>query len=622
MRTLRPHAPTLSVRRPRAPRWGGATAGSTRERSRRPLACLLALLTLFVGLAPGAAAQTATASVSSVQVRVGETLTYTVTMEGGRGRRVGPPLATGGLRLVSRQPVLDVTTTINGRTERRVGWAYEATRPGTGRIGQFRAEVGGRSVVVDAVTVSVRGGPATLATPSPAPSGGREMFVRAEPSRQTAVVGQQVVVDYVLYFEPQIQPRQTAPIGTWDAAGAWREEMEIASAYPRPATLGGRPYEAVTIRRVALFPTRSGALELAPMAFTVDLMRSDRSFSNDPFAPFFSPFSQRFEDREVTAPAETIDVRPLPDGAPPSFAGAVGQFELSTTVDQRSVSAGDAVRIRVALRGDGNVATLEAPTLDVPAGVDAYDAKEEREMLRTGPAFRGVKTFTYTLVPQGGGTFEVPAAPWTYFDPTDGRYKTLRTEPVEITAAGPSLADAAAVAGPDGPAALLTAADWRRPGGRPVWLWAVLGGGLALPAVAASLMLAARVGRERRAADTPEKRKRRASADVRQRLDAARSLDGAPAFAEVERAVRTFLADRFGVPPTAPADDADRALESVPDGLRQRTRDVLDAAVQGQFAPGLGGSPRAVADQAEAVLSDLDGAQRPSAPRRLARTVE
>ncbi|WP_420455482.1 BatD family protein [Rubrivirga sp.] len=581
------------------------------------------MLALLLGLAPDAAAQSATASVSSAQVRVGETLTYTVVLDGGRGRRVGPPLATGGLRLVSRQPILDVTTTINGRTERRVGWAYQATRPGTGRIGQFRAEVGGRPVVVDAVTVSVRSGPPASVAPAPAPSGGRELFVRAEPSRQTAVVGQQVVVDYVLYFEPQIQPRQTAPIGTWDAAGAWREELEIASAYPRPTTLGGQPYEAVTIRRVALFPTRSGTLELAPMQFTIDLMRTDRSFSNDPFAPFFSPFSQRFEDREVTAPAVTVDVRPLPDGAPPSFAGAVGQFELSTTVDQRAVGPGDAVRIRVAVRGDGNVATVEAPVLDVPPGVDAYDAREDRELLRTGPAFRGIKTFTYTLVPQGGGTFDVPAAPWTYFDPTDGRYKTLRTDPVTITADGPALADEAPTDGPGAPAALITAADWRRPAGRPTWLWAVLGGGLALPAVAASLFLAARVGRERLAADTPAKRRRRTSADVRQRLQAARTLDGAPAFAEVERAVRTVLADRFGVPPTASADAVGHALAQVPDALRQQTRAVLDAAARGQFAPGLGGSPSALADEAEALLEAFDrlphpggGTGRSSAPRR------
>lgn len=604
--------PTRLVRpAPSAPRRLGPEAGGV------AWVPVLALLALLLGGAGPAAAQSAAATVSTQQVRVGETLTYTVTLRGGRGRSVGPPLATGGLQLVSQQPVLDVTTTINGSTERRVAWAYRGARPGTGRIGQFRADVGGQAVLVDAVSITVRGGPAVPA-PSAAPVGSGELFVRAEPSRQTAVVGQQVMVDYVLYFEPQIQPRQTSPIGTWDAAGAWREEMEIASAYPRATTLGGRPYEAVTIRRVALFPTRSGTLELAPMRFTVDLIRTDRSFSNDPFAPFFSPFNQRFEDREVTAPGVSIDVAPLPDGAPPSFAGAVGQFEMTTTADDASVEAGEPVRVRVALRGTGNVATLEAPALRVPPGVDAYDPREDRELFRTGTTFRGVKTFTYTLVPQGGGTFTVPAAPWTYFDPADGQYKTLRVPPVEIVAEGEALAEAAAPPDPNAPAALLTSADWRRQRGRPVWLWGLLGGGLALPAIAASLVLGARAGRRRLAAETPAKRSRRVGADVRRRLEAARRLDGPAAFAETERALRAFLADRFGVPAGPRSADAlDRALApAVPDVLRRRTLDVLAACARGQFAPGLGDAHGAVIDEAEAVLADLDALPAAGPPHR------
>ena len=538
---------------------------------------------------------------------MGETVTYTVTLEGGRATRVGPPLATGALQLASNTPSLDATTIINGRTERRVAWVYRATRPGTGQIGRFVARVGGQRVSASGFTISVSAGPPARSGPAVPSSRSRDMFVRAEPSRRSAVVGQQVVVDYVLYFVPEIQPRQIAPVGTWDAAGAWREELEVGTAYPRPTTLGGEPFEAVTIRRVALFPTRAGTLELSPMTFTVETTRVDRSFSNDPFAPFFSPFRQRFEDVEVTAPEASVEVAELPPGAPPSFAGAVGQFTLTTDVAGRRVPAGDPVRLTVTLRGDGNVATLEAPTLEVPPGVDAYDPRESRDFSRAGPTLRGVKSFTYTLVPQGGGTFRVPAAPWTYFDPADGRYKTLQVDPLTIEASGAPLAAAPAAADPDGPAALFTEADWRRPWTRPVWLWGLLGGGLALPALALALFASARAGRERLAADTPAKRSRRAGADVRRRLAAARGSAGPAACAEVERATRAFLADRFGVPagPLGPdALDAALGARGVPDDLRQRVRGLASACTRGQYAPGLGGGD--VVAEAEATLAALD----------------
>ena len=594
----------------------------------RPSA-LMAAVALAVAVASAAPveAQSARASASATRVTVGQTVTYTVTLEGGPGERVGPPLATGALRLRSQFPVSDATTSFNGQTERQVTWAYEAVRPGTGRIERFRARVGGRAVSAPGITVAVERGPPVQTAPPPAVRPGanaRDLFARAEPSRRTAYVGEQVVVGYELYFEPEIQPRQTAPVGTWDAPGAWREEMDVASTYPRPVTIGGEPYDAVTIRRVALFPTRAGTLELAPMQFTVDLLRVDRRPSADPFAPFFSPFSPRYEDRDVTAPPVTIEVRPLPSGAPPSFAGAVGQFELTTTVDRREVEAGEAVRVQVSVRGDGNTATLTAPQIEAPPGVDAYDPREEREVFRGSEPLRGVKTFTYTLVPQGGGRFTVPAAPWTYFDPTADRYVTVQTEPVEVVVRGDALADAPAAAGPDAPAGLLAAADWRRPPGRAVWLWALLGGGLALPALAAGLFLAARAGRQRLAADTPERRRRRAPADVRRRLDRARGLEGPAAFAEIEAAVRGFLADRLGVPAgPLSADALDRALADagVDAGPRGRIREILAACARGQFAPGLGPDVGAVAGDARDALAGLDvrADRPPSRPRQLVR---
>ncbi|WP_412070094.1 BatD family protein [Rubrivirga sp. IMCC43871] len=569
-----------------------------------PLFRALVPVLLAALLAAGAAAQSASASLSDTRIRVGETVTYTVTLAGGRGERVGPPLATGALQLVSRQPILDAMTSFNGQVERRVAWAYQATRPGTGRVERFRASVAGVPVSAPAQSVLVVGG-APIAGPSAAPSGGRELFIRAEPSRRTAVVGQQIVVDYVLYFEPQVQPRETSPVGTWDAPGAWREELDIGPAYPRPTTVGGVPYEAVTIRRVALFATRAGTLTLAPMTFSVDLLRTDRSFSNDPFAPFFSPFTRRLEDREVVAPQATVEVHALPDGAPPSFAGAVGQFQLRTTPPAVAVDAGEAVRARIDITGTGNIATLAAPELEVPPGVDVYDPKAEQELFRGGQTLRGVKTFSYTMVPQGGGTLDIPSAPWTYFDPADGQYKTLRTEPLRVEVDGPALLSTPAPGA--APAALLTSADWRRPSGDSGWLWGVLGGGLALPALAGGLFLAARAGRQRLNADTPDKRRRRAHSDATRRLAEARGLAGPAGYAAVERAVRAYLAERHGAPPVASIDDLAAALADAPPELRTQTLAVLAGATQGQFAPGLGAPPAAVlADRAEALLVDLD----------------
>lgn len=572
---------------------------------------VLALL-VWLAATTGAEAQTASAVVSARSVPVGEPFTYTLTLEGGAATGVSAPLASNGLRLVSGQPTLDVTTTVGGQTQRRVAWLYEGTRTGTGRISGLRVRVGGQTVAVDPVTVTVtRAAPPPTLPSGPAPVGS-ELFVRAEPSRETAVVGQQVVVDYVLYFEPHVQPRQTSPIGTWDAAGFWREELDVPTAYPRTVTLGGRAYEAVTIRRVALFPTRAGTLELSPMEFNVDLLRTDRRIGTDPFAPFFSPFSQRYTEETVTAPAAEIAVRELPPGAPAGFDGAVGQFSLRSSVDRRRVEAGEPVEVQVTISGTGNVATLAPPRLGAPALVDVYGPREDREISRGSDPLCGVKTFTWTLVPQGGD-IEVPAAAWTYFDPVEGTYRTLRTDPVEVAVRG-----GAATSGAGPRSALRTEADWSRPAGSPAWLWAALVGGLSLPALAALALFGVRAGRERLEADTPERRRRQAASAASDRL--AEAGGGAAGFREVERILRTFLADRLGVPRSVrDRADLDARLDAagVSAELRGRVHAVLAASARGQFAPGLasGAGLDTLRTEASSLLDALDGADRPARRR-------
>ena len=553
--------------------------------------CLLALAT-------GVRAQTVEVTADRDRVAVDDIVTLEMTIDGGRGRNLRAPKVTCCLQLISPRAAFDATTTINGDTKRTVAWRYRAIREGTARVLSSRLEVGGRTLRTQPFDIDVL--PPTAAVPAPAPRDlpAGDLFVRAEPSRETAVVGQQIVVDYVLYFESSVEPRQTTPTGTWDAPGTWREEMDVPPAYPRTVRRNGQTLEAVTIRRIALFPTRAGPLELAPMDFAIDLFRTTRAPSNDPFAPFFQPFSSSFDEEDVTAPSVTLDVEPLPAGAPSSFSGAVGQFGIATEVEPRRVAAGDPVRIALTLSGTGNLATLSAPDLDTPPSVDVYDPKDELDLDLKANPLRGRKTFTYTLVPQSGGTLEVPPAVWSYYDPADGQYKTLRSEAIEVEVSGEPLASSAEPADATG---LMTTADWRAAPGPTGWLWLVLGTGLALPALALLGLAAVRSGRDRVRADTPERRRQRATPEVRRRLADAQALDGPALFAALDAALRRFLTDRLGIPPTTKSRTqiaSALAARDVPEALRQRVDTLLADAERGQFAPGQAPDRQRVLDDA------------------------
>ena len=406
----------------------------------RAAALLLALLAS--GAAPEA--QVAVSAYADRTVLAeGESLLFTLEVTGtdDAGSLI-PPRSSRHLRLVSAVPSMRQRTTFGTQTRLTVGWRYEAVEPGRAQLGAMQLRIGSQSFSTDPITVSVT---APQAGP-PGASGGRAarpgaaggsggLYVRAEPRTREAVVGQQVVVDYVLYFDPaQVSPRQALAVGTWDATGFWREELDVptASTYPRAATLGGRAMQAVTIRRLALFPARPGELELAPMRYEIETREVD---SRDPFDQFFSPFRSRRVDRRVTAPATTISVDPLPPGAPASFSGAVGEFTLSGRVAPEAAAPGEAVQLALTLRGTGNAATLRAPEIETPAGVDAYDPESDRTAETARAPLVSTRTFGYTFVPQRGA-FEIPAVEWSYYDPEAGAYRTLRDGPWAVSVSG------------------------------------------------------------------------------------------------------------------------------------------------------------------------------------------
>src|SRR5207302_5896153 len=142
-------------------------------------------------------------------------------------------------------------------------------------------------------------------------------------------------------------------------------------------TIGGRSYivysykSAVSAARAGNFqlgPIETKAVVLAPRRGSgARRMPFDPFAGDDPFAdPFFSdPFSVLGERREVTVKSETIplEVKPLPAGAPPTFAGAVGNFSMTADANPKRVQVGDPVTVKVEIAGGGTFARVCAPGL-------------------------------------------------------------------------------------------------------------------------------------------------------------------------------------------------------------------------------------------------------------------
>ena len=576
---------------------------------------------LFLFAAPLSAQVSIHAYVDKTVLGDAETLAFTLEVSGNLDDlgSIQPPDARG-LALVQGTPVLRSRVIVNGEDHLTLRWLYRPLHTGRAEILSARIPSSGHTLETDPISVEIvaqgqRNAPrASRMQPSIGPkpdtptSADGDLFVRAEPSSRSAVPGQQVIVDYILYSRPHFHPRRSQVTGTWDAEGFWREELDVPDrdTYPRSVTIGGEQYNAVTLRRMALFPTRTGQLEIGEMAFELELARSSRSTS--PFGPLFSPFTSRFSTEDATAPALTLTSRPLPNDPPESFGGAVGQFGMAAFTDLEEVAAGEPIQLTVEIRGTGNIATLAAPEIEVPLEFDKFDPQQERRIDRRNASLSGVKTFTFTLVPRGGGSFEIAPIEWSYFDPARGSYQTLRSSTFAVEVSGPVASSAlipeVSPGDPSVPLGLMTEAVWQRERASRSVPALVLFGGFALPLLALLGLVAMRRIGDHRADVTAETLALRAHPEAKKRLrEAKKALGDAPTFySAIERALRVFLTDRLGTSVTGvPRTTLQVTLADR--GISLETSQELDTLLaeceRAQFAPGLAGHTNAQMAAAE-----------------------
>ena len=138
----------------------------------------------------------------------------------------------------------------------------------------------------------------------------------------------------------------------------------------------------------------------------------------------------RSDTQTKASDAIPITIKPLPtEGMPAAFTGAVGNFQLSAKVEDKTVIEGQPFTLKISFDGKGNAKLNELPKLDLPDGLELYDIKKESKFFKSGQSF---KHFDVLLIPRVVGELTLPAFASSYFDPVQKKYVNLTSQPVVI----------------------------------------------------------------------------------------------------------------------------------------------------------------------------------------------
>lgn len=137
-------------------------------------------------------------------------------------------------------------------------------------------------------------------------------------------------------------------------------------------------------------------------------------------------------ERRAKTAAVSYRVEELPaEGRPAGFEGAVGRFTIEVDPQPREVSAFDPIEVTVTIRGRGILERLSLPRWSSYAEI-TRDFELDRDV-DPGVIEGDAKVFKVIFRARSGAVTRLPALPFPYYDPWEGRYEVSRSAPVPLT---------------------------------------------------------------------------------------------------------------------------------------------------------------------------------------------
>ncbi|MBO7300080.1 MAG: protein BatD [Tidjanibacter sp.] len=328
---------------------------------------------------------------------------------------------------------------INGKmsqtTNNSITYVLIASTEGEFTIGEASVKADGKTYKTSPVSVKVikevqsgaqqgaKGGAQQAQTPT-ATLAEDDVMIVATVDKSRVYKGQPVLVTYKLYTRVAMNAEgQKMP----SFAGFWTQRLNIDSNRWLREEYNGKLYDACPIAEYLLFPQQSGEVKIEPMEMSVVAMLQVRNArrAHDPFAAFFDGPQVQEVRRVVRSKEIVLNVKPLPDGAPSSFSGAVGEFELGVTPPADEIVANSAVTYIVKISGMGNLSMIQAPQIDLPSTFEQYSVKSTESIQTTSRGVSGYRQFEYPMIARAEGDFFIPELEFSYFNPRLAKYVTL-----------------------------------------------------------------------------------------------------------------------------------------------------------------------------------------------------
>ena len=412
----------------------------------------LVFISLWIGvlLIPiSAAAQQVSVELNPASIGLDQSATLRVSVDGSQSADITIPEVDG--LVFHPAGTSSQIQIVNGSISSSVVHSYviQAQKTGSYTIGPIQVATGGAEQQTEPLSLTVApagsgtggggGQPGRSAEPSSAEQ--NTSFITLSPQKTQAYLGEVVPVEIKLYFRKGIRVNQVS-LPKFADDGTLLDPLD-SDPLQTEETVSGIRYNVLSWDTF-ITGVKEGPHQLSVAVDATQLVPSRRSsplsgfgsnfYNDDLFNNLFSNYSSR--PVQVTSPAVDFEVRPLPEtGRPEGFSGAVGRFELQVQASPLTVQFGEPITLVMRVTGSGNFDNVQAPAISETSGIKSYSPSAAFN--RDQHLHHGEKRFEQAIILTDPGLKQIPPIIFSYFDPDEGRYRTLFSDPIELSLHSP-----------------------------------------------------------------------------------------------------------------------------------------------------------------------------------------
>lgn len=522
---------------------------------------------------------------------------------------------------------------VNGSMSQSISYSYvlRAAQEGEFIIGPAKIKVDGDVVESNKLTIKVlkdnaqqlsnTGGQQRNTQQRSSSSNDNDLFARIEVSDRNVYLGEKITATLKIYSRVTLVNLDDWKLPSFE--GFWSKDLDDNRQIQfQNEIVDGVMYQSGIIKSVVLYPQKSGEITIDPMELSAIVRERTSGRGRSVFDQFFGGYEDY--KRPLKSNSVKINVKPYPSGKPVDFSGLTGNFNMKASLDKTETRSNEAVNLKITVSGDGNLYQLQAPDLEFPPDIEAYDPKVSDNIKVSGTGISGSRTFEYVLIPRYAGEFKIGPFSFSYFDAKASKFKTVKQDAFDLIVEKGD--------GDEGPSPSvnitnkedikLIGSDIRyiKQGQYPVQngmsffyrSWAFYAA-IGIPMLLFAMFLGYSQYQKSQGKDVGKLKSKRATGLAKKRLTKAKKLwdanDTTAFYEEVFKALSDYAADKFGIPVSALSKDRIKEVlssKNVPEETVNEFIGVLDKTEFARFAPGADKQMGSVYDDALKAIVNVE----------------